>query len=395
MNGTGSQPANGSASVSLRAFAGAALWLGVSGFGGSFAVTQRIRRVFVEDRKWLSEQSFLEHLAVASALPGTMATNLLTMFGLRFGGGLWAVAGAAGFLAPSVALMLGFGIEYERMRSIGALAAFLDGMGAATVGVVGAVAVDMRRAAVITRAEFAIAGVTLAALSFRVLGLLEVIALSGLVGVVWLRPSGVATTPTLVRHDTFPPASSHLNGFAWPGVLLMASGSLSLLVVFARIGVATFGGGFAMIPPIEHEVVSVRGWLDEAAFHDAIVLGQVTPGPVAIASTFIGYRVAGWWGSLAATVGMFAPPFVLSLFAARSLEVFRSHPVVQGFLRGVSPAVVGVIAAAAIWLARTTIDSPLSAVLAGVSFVGLSRFPKASPLGALAVGGIVSALARL
>ena len=79
-----------------------------------------------------------------------------------------------------------------------------------------------------------------------------------------------------------------------------------------------------------------------------MVLGQVTPGPVAIAATFIGYRVGGITGSLAATVGMFGPPFVLSVVAGRSVEAFHSSSAVRGFLRGVSPAVVGVIGAAAV-----------------------------------------------
>jgi chromate transporter len=268
-------------------------------------------------------------------------------------------------------------------------------MSYATVGVVGAVAIEMRRLAVKTRVEIAIAGLAVAALSFRVANLLEVVAVAGLVGVFLLRPPEapqVALSDRDPRVDTFPPASTRLRSVVLPPMLLLASGSLGLFAVFAHIGVATFGGGFAMIPPIEHEVVALRGWLTEAAFHDAMVLGQVTPGPVAIAATFIGYRVGGLAGSIAATLGMFGPPFALSLLAARSVTAFRSNTLVRGFLLGVSPAVVGVIAAAAVSLWRTSVDSPFAAVVAVTTWVALARFPKLSPLIPLVLGGAVNAL---
>jgi chromate transporter len=176
-----------------------------------------------------------------------------------------------------------------------------------------------------------------------------------------------------------------------PPLLLAGGLSLSLLFVFARIGVATFGGGFAMIPSIEHEVVGVNGWLDAPAFNDAMVLGQVTPGPVAIAATFIGYKVAGLSGAVAATLGVFGPPCIIAIIAARSLRAFRANPVVRGFLLGVAPAVVGVIAAAAVSLWRTSVHGTFGACVAFVAFAVLARYPKLSPLLPLAAGGLVTA----
>jgi chromate transporter len=372
------------------------LWLGVFGFGGGFAVAQRIRRTVVEERGWMSEAAFLEYFAVAGALPGTTATNLLTMIGLRFGGVRGGALSALAFLIPSIALMLAFGVEYERIRGITTLGAFLDGMSYVTVGVVGAVALDMRRTAVKSRSDFAIAGVTALVLSFRWVTLLEVIALAGLLGALAFRP---ALPPlSTAREDgraTFPPASSRLASAMMiplsPTLIVasMASGSLALFFFFARIGAATLGGGFAMIPPIEHEVVAVRGWMSQAAFNDAMVLGQVTPGPIAIAATFIGYRVEGWIGALAATLGMFGPAFVLSVIVARSLATFRRNRIVRGFLLGVSPAVVGVIAAAGVSLWRTSVHSIFAGAVAFAAFAILARCPKLSPLLPLAAGGLL------
>jgi chromate transporter len=380
--------------VSLRAIASLALWLGVCGFGGGFAVAQRIRHSVVQERRWMSEADFFEHFAVAGALPGTAATNLLTMLGSRFAGARGGAACAVAFLLPSVVLMIAFGVIYDRLRGVGAVASFLDGMGYATVGVVAAVALDMRRHAVRTVSQFVIAGLAVLTLSLGALSLLEAVGLAGFVGVLALRPPTPPPSALEVRDakdDVFPPASTRLSSVALP-MLAMLGASSALVVVFARIGVATFGGGFAMIPSIEHEVVAVHGWLSEAAFHDAMVIGQVTPGPVAIAATFIGYRVGGIVGSVAATVGMFGPPFVLSLLAARSLTAFRSNVFVRGFLCGVSPAVVGVIAAAAVSLARTTLASKFALGVALATFALLGKFPKLSPLLPLAVGGAMTTL---
>ncbi len=371
---------------------GLGLWLGIVGFGGGFAVAQRIRRAVVEEKRWMSEAAFLETFAVASALPGTTATNLLTMIGLRLGRWRGGLVCAVAFLLPSIAMMILLGMEYDRVRSVAMLGRFLDGMTYATVGVVGAVALDMRRAAVKTPVQLAIAVTAAVALALRLVNLLEVVALAGLLGAFAFRPPpGSGPMPT---DETFPPASSTLASVLLPPALVMASGSFALFFVFARIGVATFGGGFAMIPPIEHEVVLVRGWLTESAFNDAMVLGQVTPGPVAIAATFIGYRVEGLVGALLATLGMFGPPFVLAVIAAHSLAAFRTNPVVQGFLLGVSPAVVGVIAAAAVALGRTSLHSVFAGAVAGAVFLVLGRFPRLSPLLPLACGGVLDVLVR-
>ena len=375
----------------VRRFAVLGLVLGVVGFGGGYAVAQRIRRTLVDDKGWIDDDTFVEAFAVASALPGTAATNLLTVLGYRLTGPAGALGAALGFLAPSIALMIAFGAAYDHLRGVAVVASFLDGMSLATVGVVAAVAVDMRRYAVRTRLGWVLATGAAAALIARVANLLEVIVVAGLVGLIALRPAPGAGG----RRPGDSVAPTSLRGVL-PGLpALLTIPSLALFLVFARIGVATFGGGFAMIAPIEHEVVQARGWLGEGAFNDAMVLGQITPGPVAIAATFIGYRVAGLAGAGAATLGMFGPPFLLSLAAARSIARFRESPAVQGFLAGVAPAVVGVIAAASVSLWRTTVHGIPGAALAAAAFVLLVLRPKLSPLVPLAAGGLLAWLAHV
>jgi chromate transporter len=374
---------------SVHRFVALGLFLGVVGFGGGFAVAQRIRRALIEEKRWIDEDAFVEAFAVASALPGTTATNLLTVVGYRLVGVAGALGAAFGFLAPSIALMIAFGAAYEHLRGVAVVASFLDGMSLATVGVVGAVAVDMRRLTIKTRLGWVLGLGAAAVLVARVANLIEVIAVAGVVGVVNRSRAPAGGAPARHSAEDFPPASLRGVLFGLPAVLTTIP-SLMLLVVFARIGVATFGGGFAMIAPIEHDVVQQRGWLSESAFNDAMVLGQITPGPVAIAATFIGYRVAGLAGATTATLGMFGPPFALSLLAARSMAAFRENRAVQGFLAGVAPAVVGVIVASSVSLWRTTVHSPLGVALAAGAFAILVWRPKLSPLLPLVAGGLIA-----
>ncbi len=359
-----------------------ALWLGIAGFGGGFAIVQQTRRILVERERRLSEEDFLESFAVATALPGTPGTNLLTIMGVRLGGVPGGLLTTAVFLVPSVLVMIGFAAIYDSLRHISTLGTFLDGMSLATVGVVASVAADIGRSSLKRRIDWALALMGALALILHALTLLEVIAISGLCGALCLRPERTS--------DSSPsaPRSSKLGMLLpLPLAAITASPIAVLFVVFARIGLATFGGGFSMIPAIEHEIVTTEHWLTNSAFNDAIVLGQITPGPVAIAATFIGYRVSGLLGALSATVGMFTPPMVLSLFAGRSLKAFHTNPLVQGALHGITPALAGILAAAAVALWRTSAHGVAGAIVALAATVILIRW-RIFPLFVLVAGGL-------
>jgi chromate transporter len=149
---------------------------------------------------------------------------------------------------------------------------------------------------------------------------------------------------------------------------------LTIASIFLRIGAVTFGGGYVMVPLIEAEVVHQHGWLTHREFVEAFALGQVTPGPVLITATFIGYRVAGTLGALVATVSIFLPSLVLTIVAGSSLRRFRANRQVQAFLRGVTPAVVGLLVAAAWSVGRAGIHTWVGLALAAASAFVLLRF---------------------
>ncbi len=143
--------------------------------------------------------------------------------------------------------------------------------------------------------------------------------------------------------------------FAWP-VLDKTIRIWHLITIFLRIGTVTFGGGYVMVPQIENDVVQVHQWMDHQTFANGVAFGQITPGPVLITSTFIGYKVAGFIGAIITTIAAFLPSFVMTLIAGASINRFRTNFHVQAFLAGVAPAVVGMLAAAGVTMAKSGVS---------------------------------------
>jgi chromate transporter len=290
-------------------------------------------------------------------------------------------------------LMTACAAAYSLVRAATGLSLFFDGMNAAMVGVVGAVTVDLGRSALRSGRDVGLALVSGLLLATRLVS--EPIlagaaaAIGATLGALRAEPARVSVPPT--KSDR-PPPSDRLHGVTpFVAIPLVATGSLALLAglvrVFVPIGVMTFGGGLAMIPAIDHMVVTEQEWLDPKAFADAIALGQITPGPVAICATFIGYRVAGLAGALVATVAMFAPATGLALVAGHSIDRFRSSPLVEGMLRALAPAVIGMLGAATFSLGRAAVGVPIDVAIGIVAFILLVWKP-ISPMWLLVGGGL-------
>ena len=140
---------------------------------------------------------------------------------------------------------------------------------------------------------------------------------------------------------------------------------------FLKAGSLTFGSGLVIVPFLEQGLVQQFGWLDERQFLIAVAIGMISPGPVVITATFVGYLVAGFWGSLVSTIGIFLPSFLLVLIVAPMLARHRGNPNVQGFVKGAYAAAIGTILGACILLGRIAIGDWLTALIA----LGLARHP--------------------
>lgn len=169
---------------------------------------------------------------------------------------------------------------------------------------------------------------------------------------------------------------------------------LKLFLTFFKIGLFSFGGGYAMIPLIQREIVTIHRWLNLSQFIDVIAISQVTPGPIAInAATFVGYKVAGVWGSAAATTGVVMPSVLVSLALTLAFLRYRSLAVVKAMFTGIRPAVVALIVAATLSILPSSITNFAGLLIALSAFLVIRHFkldPILALLSAAAIGILIA-----
>src|SRR5690242_1505554 len=364
------------------------LKIGLVGFGGGIAVLAMIRNVTVRKRHWLTDAEFAEAVALAQSLPGTSAGNSVTYIGVRLRGWRGAVAAMTGFILPSMVMMIVLAITYKHINNLSGTQQFFHGLNGAVVALILVTAWRMGKNILTARWQWLVAVLSFLAVAILEATVLEVVFAAGLIGIYMdsfaekqfarMRSLGTIVTrrrgrvrarmakQRRTRKPEEPVEEEREESVTFRSIGIFALAMplfaklgllLTLSAIFLRMGSVTFGGGLVMLPLIESEVVNNHHWLTHQEFADAFALGQITPGPVLITATFVGYRVAGTLGALVATVSIFLPAFLMTIAAASSLKRFRSNEQVQSFLRGVAPAVVGLLVAAALSIGRAGIHS--------------------------------------
>lgn len=363
------------------------LKIGLVGFGGGIAVLAQIRTLTVRKRQWLTDSEFAEAVALAQSLPGTSAGNSVTYIGVRLRGWRGAAAAMSGFILPSMLMMIALAILYKHVHNFAGSEQFFHGLNGAVVALILVTAWRMGKNILTRNWQWLLAVLSFLAVAVLDATVLEVVFAAGLFGIYvdsfgdkqlrqWRnlrtlidrRRTRIRTRLAKQRRlrrqkqeredreDSLTLRSVGLLAVAMPLVAKLGL-LITLSAIFLRIGSVTFGGGLVMVPLIESEVVNTNHWLTHQEFADAFALGQITPGPVLITATFVGYRVAGTLGALVATISIFLPAFVMTIAGAHSLRRFRNNAQVQAFLRGVAPAVVGLLVAAALSVGRAGIHS--------------------------------------
>ena len=168
----------------------------------------------------------------------------------------------------------------------------------------------------------------------------------------------------------------------------MISLLLKLSWVFLKIGTFTFGGGIVIIPMIENEVVNNYSWLTKAEFIDAVTLGQITPGPIIISATFIGYKVCGIVGATIATASVILPSFIMICLATEAIKKFRENKILANFLRGARVAVIGMVFDAGVSIGRSSLVDLKTVLIAAASIICLFKY-KINPIWVLLGAGMV------
>lgn len=353
------------------------LRLGALGFGGPVALANAMRRDLVEGRGWLTGEEYENGLALAAACPGPLAYQLGIYCGyIRFGiGGGLAVAVAFG-LAPFVIVTFAAYL-YVRFAGDWHVRALFYGIAPAVVALIVKACWNLGKRTL--RADrlawmFAVIACAVTVILQRELALMFVSA--GLIGAFVFAPRGT-------------PMPRPANAF----MLFVPGTSAKLFVFFFKTGLLVFGSGLVIVPFLKTQVVDQYHWLGNRQFLDSVAIGMISPGPVVITATFVGYLLNGFSGAVAATLGIFSPPVLFTVIATPILLRYHKHPRLAGFIRGVGVTVVGVLVGTSYLVGKEAIGDWLTAAIAIISLVVISlwkKFPEPAVIGAAGVVGLVA-----
>jgi len=363
------------------------LRLGSIGFGGPVALVGQMERELVGERKWLTKEEMREGIAVCQSLPGPLAIQVGIWISYIRGGFWGAWAGGWAFILPNFVIVTVLGALYVHFGGLSAVKAVFYGVSPAVIALILHSCYRLTKLGMKDWLEWVLAA---AAFVITVAVQAEVALLFIGCGIV-----GVLYYGSLFRKRT----SSSTTTTFMAGLPLVATapgtaGAMlgKLFTFFLKAGSLTFGSGLVIVPFLEKGLVQQTGWLNEREFLVAVAMGMISPGPVVITATFVGYLVAGFWGAVVATIGIFLPSFLLILIVAPILMRYRTNLNVQGFIKGAYAAAIGTILGACVLLGRIAIGDWLTALVALVSLVVLFRWKVSNPLlvAAAAVIGLIA-----
>jgi len=378
--------------VSLAELVAYFLRLGATGFGGPVALANSMRRDLVERRNWITESEYDSGLAIAAACPGPLAYQLGVYCGfIRFGaaGGL-AVAVAFG-LAPFL-IVVAAAAAYTRFAQNWQLRALFYGVAPVVVALILKACWNLGMKTLRKDARawlFAVVSCGVTVILQRELTVLF-LALGAIGAFVFAergeaRPPGSSAPPA--------PSESRVGAMAFaPSLATVGAMPGQLFLFFFKTGCLVFGSGLVIVPFLKTYLVDQYHWLSNREFLDAVAIGMISPGPVVITATFVGYLKADVPGALAATVGIFSPAVLFTLLATPLLLRYGGNPRLKGFIRGVTVTVVGVLVGTTWLVARTAVGDRLTLAIAAVSLAAVVVW-KACPEPLLVAFGAIIGLA--
>lgn len=393
-----------SLSQRLTGLARVFLKLGCIGFGGPQAHIAMINDEAVVRRDWMTQQQFTEGLAVCQMLPGPASTQMGIYTGYIRAGQLGALVSGLCFIAPAFAIVVLLSWGYFRFQGLPQVEALFLGISPVVTAIVFGFCWKLIKKSQFQPQDWAIALLVFVLVWLVKPNVLLVFLMAGALGLLlhapWRSQSRVFLPILPVFASSVPTQTLNLAAFwDWDRLLLYG---VPLLWFFIKVGSLIFGGGLVIIPLIEFEVVDRLHWLTRTEFINGVAIGQLSPGPVVLTAAFVGYKVAGVLGAFVASVGVFLPSFAFIMLATPFWLKIRQNPWIQAFVKGVTPAVFGAIAAAAIPLAQAALaqdtlwKSGLAALVGVAALVGLVRFKLPTwqlVLGGAAIGLLVGWLA--
>ena len=361
------------------------LRLGLLGFGGPVALVGQMEREIVGERGWLTKDQMREAIAVCQSMPGPLAIQV-GIYVAYLRGGFWgAWVGGWSFILPNFFIVAALGALYVHLGDLKPVTAIFYGVSPAVIALILHSCYRLAKLGMEDKLQWAIAAVCFvvtvilqAEVAFLFLG-------AGAIGILYygkLTRRSSASFSLAILPAAVPPLATTSSG----------SALAKLLLFFLKAGSLTFGSGLVIVPFLQQGLVEQYGWLDQRQFLIAVAVGMISPGPVVITATFVGYLVGGFWGSLVSTIGIFLPSFIFVLVAAPLLVRHGKNPYVQGFVRGAYAAAIGTILGACVLLGRIAIGDWLTALIGVASLAILFGWKISNPLlvAATAIIGLIA-----
>ena len=344
------------------------LKIGSVAFGGFMSLISFIETIIVKRYKLISHEEMLDAISLANLLPGPQAVNVVAFVGYRLRGAAGALVATTSIILPSFFLVLALSYFYFQYGDIPALQKAFQGFIPAIAAIVLSVVWRMGKKSITGKKEVVLLLISLlimiaTPLEYRIYAPIAIIALCAGLGYLFFYDKNTASAEK--EHVKFP-----LNKIVVPVSLLSVlfllwfiplpfenNSLLMLALTFASMSLILFGGGYVFIPIIGSIVVLQYGWVTQQEFTDGIAMGQITPGPILISATFIGFKVAGIPGALLSTIAIFGPPAILMITATKVLDFIKQSSVTQAAIHGVHCGVIGLILVAAFVILNTAIPA--------------------------------------
>jgi chromate transporter len=379
-----------------REIASGFLKLGATAYGGP-AIMGIMQAEFQEKRQWVPKERFVEGLSLANMVPGATATQLGIFLGHVRGGWWGGVLAGLCFMLPAFCIMLALAMTYAYLGALPMMRGGLYGLGPVVLGIFVVAVYRLSRSEVTTLPQIIIALTAAAAAAFTPLGIAPILGLAAGVG-LWLFHSRRVGALSLLVLTAFLAVmyvalwvSSSVAPLA-PATASVHPASLTDIgTFFFKVGALTFGGGLTMIALIQEQVVDQFHWLTHQEFINGLALGQFTPGPVLMVAAYVGYKVAGLGGAVMAATASFLPSFIIMLLILPVFEHVRMLAWTKAAMRGVGPAVMGVLAVFLVRMAPHALPDPVAvAILIGTLIALLAwRVGALKLMGAGAVVGML------
>lgn len=399
------------------------LVLGATGFGGPIATVGYMQRDLVERRGWMKREEFLNGVALGQTMPGPLAAQVTMWVGFLERGARGALATAVAFIAPSFVFVLGVAVLYVRFSGLPIVQAVFYGVAPGVMAIIAIAAYKLARLtngrdqrlwaiSTVLAVVTAVTGAEIAVL-FLAAGLLMVLVDARPAFLSRRHRSGHAEVASPSAGDSSAgeslpagglrgarrrqPTSARVAAVAGSvlgagvpvGALALAGGTLlALALFFLKTGAFTFGSGLAIVPFLREGVVVQHHWLDSRQFLDAVAMGLITPGPVVITATFIGYLTAGIVGALIATIAIFIPIYLGVVLPGPWFVRHKDHPQVKAFVKGATAAAAGALSGAAVVLTRQVMVDWVAVGIGVLTLAVLLRFKVREPYVVLACAAV-------